>query len=60
MKPVIDLSRLRWFLGSRDVTCEICHSALYEPKAGDHVCPACLEAIADAMLTQRNQPKGTP
>lgn len=48
--PVVDIARLRWLIQDRDVTCENCHSAMYEPTARDVFCPTCAHALGQDLL----------
>lgn len=47
----IDVSQLRWRIGNRDVTCENCHTALFEPSDDEVLCPACRYAFGEDLLT---------
>jgi hypothetical protein len=51
----LDVSRLRWMIGQQDVTCENCHTAMYEPDPDDRYCDVCLAALGMDILAVRSR-----
>ncbi len=48
---VIPVERLRWTVGGQDVTCENCHTAMYRLGKDDTLCPTCLAALGQDVMS---------
>lgn len=46
---MIHVEKLRWTIHGRDVTCENCHTAMYQPKHDEPMCPTCRAALGEDL-----------
>ncbi len=47
----MELETLRWTLDGYDVTCDNCHTAIYEPDFDDVHCPTCRHALGEDLFS---------
>lgn len=51
---MIPVEQLRWTVAGRDVTCDNCHTAMYDPKPDEPLCPTCRAALGEDVLSIHN------
>lgn len=47
---IIPVEQLGWMVGTHDVTCRNCHSAIYKPDPDEHLCPLCRYALGEDLM----------